>query len=92
MRIHVKVLSEPTSVSPAQMIQSMQSVYADAGIDVIIASVETLNLPLLNDLNVGSCPLGNATTTQQNQLFANRNNAGPNDELASTSFAQRFPR
>ena len=78
LRVHAKVLSEPTSTGRAQMIQSMQSVYANVGIDVIIASIETLSLPLLNDLDVGACTMG-STTTEQNQLFANRNNAGPND-------------
>jgi hypothetical protein len=43
-----------------------------------VASVETLNLPLLNDLDVGACTMGN-TTAEQNQLFGNRNNAGAND-------------
>ena len=78
VRLHVKILSEPTSISRAQMVQSMQGVYSSIGIDAVVASVETLNLPLLNDLDVGSCTMGN-TTTEQNQLFANRNNAGPND-------------
>jgi hypothetical protein len=60
------------------MVQSMQQVYASVGIDVVVASVENLNLPLLNDLDVGPCTMGN-TTTQQNQLFANRNSAGADD-------------
>ena len=42
-------------------------------------STETLNLPALNDLDVGGCPLGTATTAEQTQLFSNRNSAGPND-------------
>jgi hypothetical protein len=56
----------------------MQSVYAGVGIDLVISSVETLDLPLLNDLDVGACTMG-VTTAEQNQLFANRNNAGPDD-------------
>jgi hypothetical protein len=78
VRLHVKILSEPTSVSRAQMVQSMQQVYGSIGIDVVVASVETLSLPLLNDLDVGSCTMG-STTAEQNQLFAHRNNAGAND-------------
>lgn len=77
LRMHIKVLSEPTTISRATMVQSMIALYASVGIDVVIASVETLNLPLLNDVDVGACE--NATTAEQNQLFANRNNAGPND-------------
>jgi hypothetical protein len=41
-------------------------------------SFETLSLPALNDLDVGSCTMGNVTS-EQTQLFAHRNNAGPND-------------
>src|SRR5829696_6501949 len=64
VRMHVKVLSEPTSVTRAQMVQSMQQVYNAVGIDVEVASVETLNLPLLNDLDIGSCTRGNTTAEQ----------------------------
>jgi len=78
VRLHVKVLAEPTSITRAQMIQSMVDVYAGVDIDVVVGSVETLNLPLLADLDVGPCTMGN-TTAEQNQLFGNRNNAGPND-------------
>ena len=78
LRVHVKLLTEPTSFTRAQMIQSMQDVYRTAGIDVVIASEETLNLPLLTDLDVGPCTMG-TTTAEQNQLFANRNNAGADD-------------
>jgi hypothetical protein len=35
-------------------------------------------LPLLNDLDVGACTLGN-TTVEQQQLFANRNDVQNND-------------
>ena len=45
------------------------------GIAVQHASTENLNLPTLNDVDVGECMLGQ-TTAEQNQLFANRNNAG----------------
>jgi hypothetical protein len=52
----------------------MTEVYGSVGIAVQLASTENLNLPTLNDLDVGG-----STTAEQNQLFANRNNAGPND-------------
>ena len=78
VRLHTKVLSNPTSFTVTQMVQAMQQVYHAYGIQVIWASNETLNLPALNDLDVGACTMGN-TTAEQNQLFANRNNVGAND-------------
>jgi hypothetical protein len=78
IRLHLKVLTEPTSVTRAEMTQSMQEVYATANIDAVVASIETLNLPLLTDLDVGACTMG-STTAEQNQLFGNRNNAGADD-------------
>jgi hypothetical protein len=41
-----------------------------------------LNLPALNDLDIGTCNLGDALTAEQAQLFGNRNNAGPKDVVA----------
>jgi hypothetical protein len=60
------------------MLEGMRTVYNASGIAVQLASTETLNLPLLNDLDVGPCTMG-TTTAEQNQLFANRNNVGTND-------------
>jgi len=77
VRMHVKVLTNPT-VSLATMISSMEQVYATAGIGVEVVSTENLNLPLLNDVDVGNCTLG-STTVEQDQLFANRNNVGANE-------------
>ncbi len=56
----------------------MRQVYRSAGIEVDVASTENLNLPALNDLDVGTCTRGN-TTAEQNALFANRNSVGAND-------------
>lgn len=77
VRLHFKILSAPT-VDTALMLSSMQDVYANAGISVVLASTENLNLPLLNDLDVGVCTLGN-TTVEQQQLFANRNDVQTNE-------------
>ena len=60
------------------MIESMREVYRSARIRVDIGSTENLNLPDLNDLDVGQCIQGQ-TTNEQNQLFANLNNVGNND-------------
>jgi hypothetical protein len=56
----------------------MQQVYHANGILVVRASTESLNLPTLNDLDVGSCVMG-SVTSEQNQLFNNRNSVGTND-------------
>ncbi|MEC5182518.1 hypothetical protein RCH07_003896 [Arthrobacter sp. CG_A4] len=77
VRLHAKVLTAPT-VAVDTAVQRMREVYATAGIGVELVSTENLNLPALNDVDVGSCVLGQ-TSAEQNQLFANRNNAGNND-------------
>jgi hypothetical protein len=77
VRLHTKVLTAP-NVPIDTMVQRMTEVYGSVGIAVEHASTENLNFPLLNDCDVGTCTLGN-TTAEQNQLFANRNNAGAND-------------
>ena len=77
VRLHTKVLTAP-NVAVNTAIQRMRDVYATRGIAVVHASNETLNLPALNDVDVGECRRGQ-TTAEQNQLFANRNNAGAND-------------
>ncbi len=77
VRIHVKILTSP-SVSINTMIASMRLVYESIGIRVQWVSTETLNFPALNDLDVGSCTLG-SVTQEQTQLFANRNQARPNE-------------
>jgi hypothetical protein len=85
VRLHVKVLSEP-SVSRAAMIAAMQAIYRAVGIDVVVASTESLdvNLPQnsalksLDDLLVGGCAMG-STTAEQDLLFGYRKNAGPHE-------------
>ena len=77
VRIHAKVLTTPT-VPIAQSVAVMQEVYGSREIGVILASVETLNLPTLNDVDVGQCIRGQ-TTAEQNTLFGNRNNVGTRD-------------
>jgi hypothetical protein len=77
VRLHFKILTEPT-IDTAHMLKSMQDVYASVGIGVVLSSTEHLHLPLLNDLDVGACTVGN-TTVEQQQLFANRNDVQGND-------------
>jgi hypothetical protein len=80
LRVHVKVLTTP-SVPIVTSLAEMQTVYAAAEIGVICASIETLNLPTLNDCDVGQCVRGQ-TTAEQDQLFGNRNNVGATDVVA----------
>ena len=77
LRLHIKVLTTPT-ISIDRMVSAMQQVYESVGIRVHHVSTENLNLPLLNDLDVGGCFAG-STTAEQNTLFANRNNAWGSD-------------
>ena len=80
VRLHVKVLSQPT-IAIDTMVASMREVYEPAGFRVVRASTETLNLPLLNICDVGECRMG-TTTAEQNTLFGNRNNVGTNEVVA----------
>src|SRR5262245_31319356 len=77
VHLHVKVLTSP-NIAIETLMHNMREVYATGNIDVEWISTETLNLPTLNDVDVGSCVQGQ-TTTEQNQLFANRNNVGVNE-------------
>jgi uncharacterized protein with LGFP repeats len=77
VRVHAKILTAP-DIAISQMVSSMQTVYATAEIGVELASTEWLDLPDLNDIDVGACTMG-STTTEQNQLFNHRNFAAPND-------------
>ncbi|HZR46313.1 MAG TPA: hypothetical protein VFA47_06395, partial [Candidatus Manganitrophaceae bacterium] len=77
LRLHIKILTNPT-ISIDRMIVAMQQVYESVGIRVHRVSTETLNLPALNDVDVGSCVMG-TVTAEQSLLFANRNNAWGSD-------------
>ena len=77
VRLHTKVLTGP-NIPLATQIARMREVYASAGVAVQWASTENLNLPALDDVDVGECRRGE-TTGEQNQLFGNRNNAGADD-------------
>jgi hypothetical protein len=79
VRLVLKVLYEPAPVTRDAMVTQMRDVYAAAGIDVVVVGApQNLNLPLLRDVTVGACGLGNPTL-QQKRLFANRAGAGPKD-------------
>lgn len=77
LRMHVKILTAPTSVPLDTMIAQMQRVFELQGIRVQRVSTESLTLPLLDDLDVGSC--AGTPTAEQDLLFGNRAFAGPGD-------------
>ena len=81
VRLHVKCLTAPTRFSINQMVSNMRLTYATAQVGVKYASFEVLNLPALNDLDVGACTVG-SVTAEQASLFAHRNSAGGNDVVA----------
>ena len=71
VRLHLKILTTPT-IPIADMVAEMVTTYASRGIGVEIASTENLNLPDLDDIDVGQCLRG-VTTDEQDDLFRNRN-------------------
>lgn len=77
VRLHIKTLTAPI-VDVDTMVASMQQVYASADIDVEVISRENLDLPALNDLDIGFCVAG-FPTTEQNQLFQNRDSVFANE-------------
>lgn len=72
VRIHLKILVDPFAATIDEMVDSMREVYASASIEVVVASRENLNLPDLEDVEVGLCA-GPFSTEEQRQLFMHRN-------------------
>ena len=77
VRLHFKILTSPTSFTPNAMLERMRQVYNAVGIGVDLVSTETLDLPTLMDLSIGEC--NGTLTSEQTQLFNNRNNVVGND-------------
>jgi hypothetical protein len=94
VRLHLKVLQEP-NVSISTMLKSMRLVYRDVPLTVEVVSRETLtrlpnffpdktgipNFDTLLDLDVGPCVFAQALTTEQTQLYQNRNNVNNNIDI-----------
>lgn len=77
IQVHFKVLTAPSRFTVDEMLESMRQVYNAVGIGVDLISTENLNLPALNDCDVGTC--SGVPTAEQVSLFSNRNNVGGND-------------
>src|SRR5215208_4973519 len=76
IRLHIKILSNPERFSVDDMINEMKSIYKNAAnIVVKELSREFLNLPLLQDVDVGRCVRGE-TSEEQEELFRNRSDDG----------------
>jgi hypothetical protein len=88
VRVHFKVLANPTTAPLATHIQDTKDLFATSGIVVERVTVENLTAPdpalnPLRDLDVGDCllwPLGLPSTSDaQNTLFEHRNNVRAGD-------------
>src|SRR5215204_6196634 len=94
VRLHLKVLQEPR-VKISTMLKSMRIVFRTALLTVEVVSRETLtalpnffadktgiaNFDALLDLDVGPCTSNQALTTEQTQLYQNRNNVTNNIDI-----------
>lgn len=89
IRLHLKILVQPTRFSIATMLRSMRQVYGPAGFRVEVASRETLRLPGLEELDVAcpntrlrcqTMPCANTNLNAEHvALFRNRNNVRANE-------------
>lgn len=77
LRLHIKILSDP-DIPVSLMVDRMREVYEPVGLQVDVGSIEQLERPALVDVEVGSCSLSEITT-EQHQLYAERNLAGDRD-------------
>jgi len=79
IRVHLKLVTVP-NILMAIMVNNFIAVFANAGIQVNIISTENLVglPPQLNNIDVGNCKMGKATTDVRN-LYTNRNNVQGND-------------
>lgn len=76
VRLRFVVLAEPR-VPRAQMLADARAVYGRAGIEIELLGERTMNAPQLEDLEAGEC--NDETTTEQEDLFAERAGAGATD-------------
>jgi hypothetical protein len=85
VRLHIKVMVNPTSHTIDDMVRNMRDTYISARVGVEVASTEVLPLnTALQDLDVGNCPFPCPTTptAEQAQLFAHNANVGANEVVA----------
>jgi hypothetical protein len=79
--LHAKVIEEPRLSIEAQ-VEAMNEVFAAADLQVRLSTVERLNLPEFQDVDIGRCVSGE-TTEEQRRLFNTvRANVGENEVCA----------
>jgi Metallo-peptidase family M12 len=77
LHLHLKVLVEPT-ITVDTAVASAKRVFAQAGIDVDVASRRTLHVPELENVNVtSSCQPPGPLTADQRKLFDLAGEVGP---------------
>src|ERR1043165_2075623 len=81
VNVHAKIIVPP-SLSIQDQVTATNGVFRAARVTIHLASVETLNLPQFEDLDVGTCVSGTVTPEQDTLFRQFRANAGPNDICA----------
>ena len=93
IRLHLKILVQPTRFSIARMLEDMRRVYEPSGFLVEVVSCERLTLPALDVLDLHCpgniiqvcCPFpcaSNNLNAEHVTLFGNRHNAAANEVVA----------
>jgi hypothetical protein len=77
IRVHIKAV-EDSLLPTDSLIKATQEVFGPAGFKVEIGSQESLNRPELRDIAING-ELEGGITPDQEALFKNRNNVGPNE-------------
>jgi hypothetical protein len=77
VNLYVKTLTTPF-ILVVDMVRSMRQVYGPHGIGVNVTGSQVLQLPMLTDLDVGSCS-PTALTDEQHDLFGNRGGVPPGE-------------
>jgi hypothetical protein len=90
--VHIKDLAGSSLTWIQGQIDGAVEVYRTVDTTLVFGSIEHLDLPFLSAaFDVGTCVLG-TTTSEQDQLFAHRNNANPKDVVVYVvqAMAQAF--
>jgi hypothetical protein len=82
VRLHLKLLKDPATPIETQLAQ-MREVFVTAGIRVVVVSTQSLNLPGLLDVDVGTCKIGGFSgdniAGDLGELYTHRGGVGPNE-------------
>jgi hypothetical protein len=78
-RLHFKFLTYP-AIAVDDMLAMMRQIFLTAGISLEVLSKQDLpDLPLLDDLDVGTCTTAEPLTAEQEELFGYRDGVGTNE-------------